>query len=148
MVAKYRKKPVEVEAFRFYVDPMPDWFMDKVTSNEIVIHDSNYRTDGNFAYCIIKTLEGEMKANAGDHIIKGTMNEVYPCKHSIFEEIYSTVSNMDSYECPNCKSEETYCVNDFMERAVEYRKCEDCDCNYEVQYEMTVKDIKIIPSRV
>ena len=51
--------------------------------------------------------------------------------------------SMDSYECPKCKSENTYCINDFLEYAIEYRKCEDCDCNYEVEYEMTVKEIRI-----
>lgn len=30
-MAKYRKKPVEIKAFKFYVDPIPDWFLDKMT---------------------------------------------------------------------------------------------------------------------
>lgn len=40
---KYRKKPVEVEAFWFGIDPMPDWFMDKVTTNDVILqHGKNY----------------------------------------------------------------------------------------------------------
>lgn len=36
----------------------------------------------------IETKEGVMTANAGDYIICGTANELYPCKPEIFEEIY------------------------------------------------------------
>ncbi|MGD9381622.1 MAG: hypothetical protein PVI03_04185 [Candidatus Thorarchaeota archaeon] len=39
----------------------------------------------------IKTLEGVMKANRGDWIIKGIAGEIYPCKHSIFEKTYQKV---------------------------------------------------------
>lgn len=88
---KYRKKPVEIEAFRFYIDPVPDWFMDRVKTNEIIISDSVYSVDGNLAYCLIKTLEGEMKGNAGDYIIKGVQGEIYPCKPDIFKETYDKV---------------------------------------------------------
>ena len=52
---------------------------------------------------------------------------------------------MNHLECPNCKREETYCVNDFLEYAMEYRKCKVCGCKYEVKYEMTVKEIKVSP---
>lgn len=37
---------------------------------------------------IISTLEGEMRANEGDYIIKGVHGEFYPCKQDIFEESY------------------------------------------------------------
>lgn len=50
---------------------------------------------------------------------------------------------MNEIECPICKSEETFCVNDFMEYALEYRECEECGCKYEVHYELKVKEIKI-----
>lgn len=45
--------------------------------------------------------------------------------------------------CPKCESENTFCVNDFLEYALELRECEDCDCQYEVKYEMIIKEIKI-----
>lgn len=35
-MAKYRKKPVVIDAFLFNVDPMPDWFIEKTNSREIV----------------------------------------------------------------------------------------------------------------
>jgi hypothetical protein len=39
----------------------------------------------------IQTLEGVMKAGAGDWIIKGIAGECYPCKHKIFEKTYQKV---------------------------------------------------------
>lgn len=83
-MAKYRKKPVVIEAVRFMIDDsLPDWFMDKVSSNIIITH-----KDGT---CYINTLEGVMKADKGDYIILGVNEEVYPCKPDIFEKTYEAV---------------------------------------------------------
>ena len=91
-MSKYKKKPVVVEAFQFYVDPMPDWFMDKVSSNEIVLKNCDHdRYSIDDAYCEIKTLEGTMQANGGDYIIKGIEGEIYPCKTDIFKRTYERV---------------------------------------------------------
>lgn len=43
------------------------------------------------AYIMINTLEGRMKANVGDWIIKGIKGEIYPCKPDIFEATYEAV---------------------------------------------------------
>jgi hypothetical protein len=89
---KYRKKPVVIEAFKFYVDGMPDWFMDKVSSNDVILRNCNYnRYDITEAYCEIKTLEGTMIGSGGDYIIKGVQGEIYPCKPDIFEQTYEKV---------------------------------------------------------
>lgn len=37
---------------------------------------------------IIRTLEGDMRANPGDWIIQGTEGEFYPCKDSVFQRKY------------------------------------------------------------
>ena len=37
---------------------------------------------------VIPTLEGDMEARWGDHIIKGVNGEFYPCKPDIFEKTY------------------------------------------------------------
>lgn len=37
---------------------------------------------------LIKTLEGVMKANPGDYIIRGVKGGVYPCEPDIFEQTY------------------------------------------------------------
>lgn len=72
---KYRKKPIIVEA---------------------------YQTDEEK---IIETLEGKMKANKGDYIIRGIKGELYPCKPDIFHETYEKVyengeGTIDSYMNP------------------------------------------------
>ena len=79
-MSKYRKLPIEIEAFRIGIDYIPDWFMNKVSSNEIILHGKSN--------CDIKTLEGIMHANYGDYIIKGIDEEIYPCKPDIFEKTY------------------------------------------------------------
>ena len=47
-----------------------------------------YDNDGELDYLEISTLEGTMKANLGDWIIKGFHDELYPCKDSIFKDSY------------------------------------------------------------
>lgn len=42
---------------------------------------------------IIKTLEGNMRADPGDYIIKGVHGEFYPCKPNIFKETYETIDD-------------------------------------------------------
>ncbi|MED3623252.1 hypothetical protein P4482_09150 [Neobacillus thermocopriae] len=91
-MSKYRKKPVVIEAFKFYVDPMPDWFMKKVIENKIILRNCDYnRYSIDEAYCEIETLEGVMRGNGGDYIIQGVNGEIYPCKPDIFEKTYEKV---------------------------------------------------------
>ena len=93
-MAKYRKKPVAIEAFKFYHDNMPDWFMDKVSDSTVTLINCNYREypiGSNKAYCLIETLEGTHKCNEGDYVIKGVKGELYPCKPDIFEMTYEEV---------------------------------------------------------
>ena len=71
-MAKYRKKPVVIEAIQFTGD----------NCEEI-------KEFG--AYIVIKTLEGKMIALPGDWIIKGVKGEFYPCKPDIFEKTYELV---------------------------------------------------------
>jgi len=87
---KYRKKPIVIDVFRFYVDEMPDWFMDKVSNNDVVLYNCDYnKYSSEEAYCEIRTLGGVKVANGGDYIIKGVQGEIYTCKEDIFEEIAS-----------------------------------------------------------
>lgn len=79
---KYRTKPVVIEAFRYYIDNRPDWFCDKVSSNEIITFET---------HCKINTLDGIMRAEVGDYIIQGIKGEIYPCKPDIFEATYEKV---------------------------------------------------------
>lgn len=97
---KYRKKPVEIEAFRLGYDFMPDWFMGEVAKNNIItMFKNNYEPKNPFENCSalieadIKTLEGVMHADNGDYIIKGVKGEIYPCKPGIFEMTYERISD-------------------------------------------------------
>ena len=45
----------------------------------------------------IKTLEGLMRIDKGDYIIKGIKGEFYPCKPDIFKESYSIVEMTESF---------------------------------------------------
>lgn len=85
---EYRKKPIVIEAFRYGIDSRPDWFDTKVTSNEIITYVGTDIRDSSQYYCEIKTLEGIMRGNCGDYIIKGVKGEVYACKPDIFEMTY------------------------------------------------------------
>jgi hypothetical protein len=86
---KYIKRPYKIEAFQYNIDPRPDWFQDKVSSNEIKTYDD---------FCFIQTLEGKMEVQKGDYIIKGVEGELYPCKKSIFEKTYRLVDDIDLKE--------------------------------------------------
>ena len=89
-MAKFRKKPVVIEAFRLNERGLiaEDWFWDAVTRNDIITHCFG-KHDPDPAWCEIKTLEGTMIANAGDYIIQGVHGEIYPCKADIFKKTYT-----------------------------------------------------------
>lgn len=86
---RYRKRPVEIDGFRLGYDPMPDWFMDRVSSNQVILHGAyGLHIEG----CSIKTLEGIMTGNYGDYILKGVAGEIYPCKPDIWPLTFEEVS--------------------------------------------------------
>lgn len=85
MANKYRKKPVVIEAMQYLRDENIHQVLDFV-SNE------NIRYDADENEFLIITLEGEMKAEKYDYIIKGVQGEFYPCKPDIFEQTYEKVN--------------------------------------------------------
>ena len=88
-MAKFRKKPVVIEAFRLNERGLiaEDWFWDAVTRNDIITHCFG-KHEPCPAWCEIKTPEGTMIANAGDYIIQDAHGEIYPCKADIFQKTY------------------------------------------------------------
>lgn len=84
---KYRKKPVVIEAFKWTGDHEqsedPEWIVDKIKSGEVWIGRDRKKTE-----IYIETLEGVMRGQRGDYIIKGLKGEIYPCKPDIFEASY------------------------------------------------------------
>lgn len=83
---KYRKKPVVIEA-KLFVPYSINNIIDWIGNNCYESKDIDGLSDG----LIIETLEGDMKANYGDFIIKGINGEFYPCKPDIFEKTYEKV---------------------------------------------------------
>lgn len=79
---KYQKKPVIIDAFQLGKDNMPNWFLSKVETKEVIL----FGTESIEAY--IKTLEGPMRASNGDFIIKGVFGELCVCKPDIFRRTY------------------------------------------------------------
>lgn len=93
---QYRKKPVIINAFQFAKGyEAPQWFTD--AANEGVIKIFAYAD--NTPYLTINTLEGMMKAEQGDYIIKGVKGELYPCKLDIFKMTYEEVHPL--YKVPS-----------------------------------------------
>ena len=90
---KFRKKPVVIEAVQFQgfsgdngqvkLSERPNWLTSQFGHDVLFFGEPNTLT--------IRTLEGDMKANVGDYIIKGVNNEFYPCKPDIFEKTYEPV---------------------------------------------------------
>ncbi len=95
-MAKYRKKPVEIEAVEWKGNNLRDIYVfmgEDVTFNDWReqdrFHDLENSKRINGFY--INTLEGSMKVNIGDFVIKGVNGEFYPCKPDIFEKTYELV---------------------------------------------------------
>ena len=90
----FKKKPIQIEAFQMGVDYIPDWAMDKVTEKTIILH----KDEEGKTYADIVTLEGTMRADYGDYVIKGVNGEVYPCKEDIFKKTYDSVTEKTEKE--------------------------------------------------
>ena len=84
---KYRKKPVEIEAEQFVIRDF-----NKVPIAVKMLGEM-YEIKGQLfdRYIEIPTLEGVMRANHLDYIIKGINGEFYPCKPDIFKKTYDKV---------------------------------------------------------
>lgn len=81
-MAKFRKRPVVVEAVRWTGNNYRDvyWFANDVRA-----------VQGQPGVLTITTPEGVMMASTGDWIIKGVKGEFYPCKPDIFAATYEPV---------------------------------------------------------
>lgn len=80
---KFRKKPVVIEAIQHVPETTPAEFHAFLgTFDGVSVDGKSF---------LIKTLEGDMRADPGDWIIKGVKGEFYPCKPDIFEATYERV---------------------------------------------------------
>lgn len=93
---RFRKKPVEIEARRIagYTELLPPgpgvpdggelwrWLAEHGQDLHVA------QDEPGPAYGLIPTLEGVMRADVGDWIIRGVAGEFYPCKPDIFDATY------------------------------------------------------------
>lgn len=86
---KYRKKPVEVEAWLW--DETKETFHTLLLNGMKSMRHTSHETENYIRNLGIDTLEGTMSANLGDYIIKGVKGEFYPCKPDIFEMTYELI---------------------------------------------------------
>ena len=91
-MAKYRKKPVVIDAIRFTLNYQEvfDWV------DQWPPEDNGpgiWEGRKNSGSLIISTLEGQMRADNGDWIIRGVKGEFYPIKNEIFKETYEIVED-------------------------------------------------------
>jgi hypothetical protein len=85
-----RKKPVEIQAVRFTISnggPAAKW----CGGRNMCIATPTSSTDAAVEWIDIPTLEGVMRANLGDYIIRGVQGEFYPCKPDIFDATYDVI---------------------------------------------------------
>lgn len=91
-MAKYRKKPVVIEAIpcveiiygmEFQWEALPKWVKD-------AYDDSTIRVITPHGF-LVRTLEGSHTALRTDMLIKGVQGEIYPCKRDIFAATYDLV---------------------------------------------------------
>ena len=93
-MAKFRKKHVIIEAVKvtaMLVEAMAAERNEMIP--ELIVRagskiGSMWTTD---PHLIVKTPEGDMRANSGDWVIEDGNGEVYPCKPDIFDKTYDTM---------------------------------------------------------
>jgi hypothetical protein len=85
-MARYRKRPVEVEAVQWTGDNNGE--VAAMFASDLKGISPIGRTGEKL---VIRTLEGTMTASKGDWIIRDVAGEAYPCRDHIFRKAYEAV---------------------------------------------------------
>lgn len=91
---KYRKKPVVVEAVRWTgsnLEEIRNFVGSDLIEECVELFDIKRTLKEMLVDIAIDTLEGTMRVDYGDYIIKCVNNEFYPCKPDIFLKTYEEV---------------------------------------------------------
>lgn len=89
-MAKYRKKPVEVEAIKFNGDALTGNYEDVVKFMQVNAGYSTLNKE-----ILVLTSKSTIPAEDGDYILKDTNGELSICKPDIFEKTYELVKEGD-----------------------------------------------------
>lgn len=92
---KFRKRPVVIDAVRvsdiialatasYAAERLPDWVIKGFDDRLLFIQPLT-------EVVMVHTLEGDMRAEKQDWLIRGVRGELYPCKPDIFEATYEKV---------------------------------------------------------
>lgn len=91
-MSKWRKKPVVIDAIQWTGANLKE--VTAFLNGSLSLDGLGYMTWEHFVDehgLHIATLEGDMRANEGDFIIRGVKGEYYPCKPDIFLATYEPV---------------------------------------------------------
>lgn len=119
-MAKYRKKPIVVEAIRWTgsnLEEIRNFVGSDLIEDYIKYYDIERTLIKPMLVGIeINALEGTMGVDYGDYIIKDVNNELYPCKPDIFEQTYEEVID------DNKEQKETYLSKYLRENNCSYEE--------------------------
>lgn len=92
MVAKYRKKPIVVEAFQYDGDLIKSdgWFYAPPWAEKAYLDGTLFYGSDEPWELYVETLEGVVHVSVGDYLIQGVNGEIYPRKPDIFEKTYES----------------------------------------------------------
>lgn len=106
---KYRKKPVVIEAMRFYgttaeAHAVYMWVEDNTQGSFDLLSvldgalwpESGVSIDPRDGRMVIATLDGVHWVDVGDFVIRGVKGEFYSCKPDIFELTYDPCKDLES----------------------------------------------------
>lgn len=92
---KFRKKPVVVEAIQWTgsnLEEIRNFVGSDLIEEYVEFFDIKRTLNKMLVDIAIDTLEGTMRVDYGDYIIKGVNNELCPCKPDIFLATYEEVA--------------------------------------------------------
>ena len=92
---RFRKKAIVIEAKQLTSE---NWLE---LSSWCRAHVARQAVSHPMRYLVIRTKEGDMRADIGDWIIKGVKGEFYPCKPDVFELTYEKYEGIGHYEIPD-----------------------------------------------
>lgn len=82
------KKPVTIEYMKFETNNEDGDVNMYAIVAWITVNNDSCKAWHDGTSIFIETLEGVMRADCGDYIIRGVQGEFYPCKADIFEATY------------------------------------------------------------
>lgn len=87
----HKTQEFEINAFQFYCDLMPDWFMDQLSSNNIILFNCNYsQYSDDEAFCVINVKNAGLRqvVSPGEYVIEGEWGELYKMHPDKFQTKY------------------------------------------------------------